>query len=36
MWVTILILPQLKTKELDQFDIGKIASLKQNVEMLMD
>lgn len=29
-------LPEELTKELDQFDIGRIASLKQNVEMLMD
>ncbi len=29
-------LPEELTKELDQFDIGRISSLKQNVEMLMD
>ena len=29
-------LPEELAKELDQFDIGRIASLKQNVEMLMD
>ena len=29
-------LPEELTKELDQFEIGRISSLKQNVEMLMD
>lgn len=29
-------LPEELTKELDQFDIGRISNLKQYVEMLMD